>query len=164
MQKREEKNIGLFWARLEIVGVAAIPIVIAVTGYFLQKSNSEESIKKDYVQIAINVLSQKETISDIEIRNELGQWAIKVLSKNSPIEFSESLERNLLESKAAAVFSSTGNLTAGRKGLDFNNNPQWLRPELTGAEDIVNNIELDRLHQEINDLRKELKKYQGNKK
>lgn len=70
-----------------IASSIAIPIVITIAGWLVQTSISTEGIRKDYVQIAITVLSAPEKQVDPELR----VWATKVLQKNSPVAFSSAL-------------------------------------------------------------------------
>lgn len=72
-----------------ILSSVAIPIVIAVYGSFIQKSISNDAIKKDYVQIALDVL--KDEKQDKEIR----KWAVTVLDKNAPVPFSSKMINKL---------------------------------------------------------------------
>ena len=69
-----------------IISAIAIPIVIAVIGYFVQTSIASESAKKDYVQMAVSILNNKD-IQDKELR----QWAVNVIDKNSPTPLSSNI-------------------------------------------------------------------------
>ena len=83
-----------------IVSSVAIPIVIALVGWWVQSSISNEGIKKDYVQMAIGILKDTENQKDEEMR----KWAVAVLDKNSPVPFSRDLRSKLVE---GSVFVST---------------------------------------------------------
>ena len=39
-----------------IASALAIPFVLAIVGYFIQKQLADEGLKKDYVSIAVNIL------------------------------------------------------------------------------------------------------------
>lgn len=67
-----------------IVSSIAIPIVLAIVGYYIQKQLSEEGLKKDYVSIAASILKENPTNQEPELR----KWAVTMLDSNSPISFS----------------------------------------------------------------------------
>jgi WD40 repeat protein len=66
------------------LSLIAIPIVVAVGGWFIQRSLSDQSIKKDYVNIAVSILQKTEK----ETGPELREWAADLLNDNSPTKFS----------------------------------------------------------------------------
>jgi len=74
-----------------IISLLATPIIVAMVGWHVQSSISNESIKKDYVQIAIEILKSPEKKNDDEMR----KWAVEVLDKNSPVPFSKELRSDL---------------------------------------------------------------------
>lgn len=73
------------WDKLDvlsrIVSAIAIPSVIAIGGWFLQHSTSEESIRKDYVALAISILEKPKTKDDSGLR----EWGATLLNQNAPI-------------------------------------------------------------------------------
>lgn len=74
-----------------IFSSVGIPLAIALVGWWVQASISDESIKKDYVQISIGIL-----LNDKVKDEDLRKWAINVLSKNSPVPFSSELKSKLV--------------------------------------------------------------------
>ena len=74
-----------------IVSAVAMPIVVAIVGFFVQRSLSSEGLKKDYVQIAISVLMQAPSKDGTDLRT----WAIKVLEVNSPVPLPEKAKEDL---------------------------------------------------------------------
>ncbi|MBV8938967.1 MAG: hypothetical protein JO089_03910 [Alphaproteobacteria bacterium] len=80
-----------------IASSIAVPVIIAILGWWLQAGISKQGIEKDYVQIASNIL--KEPPSSDEDNEELRIWAIAVLDKYAPIPFSASLRRKLQDGK-----------------------------------------------------------------
>lgn len=88
-----------------ICSAVAIPIILTVAGYFIQKQLSEEGLRKDYVGIAIAILKENAKVQEPELR----EWAVKVLDENSPIPFSKKAKEGLL----------SGTITAG---------PAWIGP------------------------------------
>ncbi|WP_313561714.1 hypothetical protein [Diaphorobacter nitroreducens] len=78
-----------------IASAIAIPFVLAIVGYFIQKQLANEGLKKDYVSIAAGILKENPEGQEPDLR----KWAVEVLEKNSPIPFTakarQSLEQGL---------------------------------------------------------------------
>lgn len=70
----------------------AIPIVLTISGYFIQKQLSSEGIRKDYVGIATSILKESPEGQEPDLR----AWAVKVLDENSPVPFSKKAKEGLL--------------------------------------------------------------------
>ena len=70
----------------------AIPIVLTIAGYFIQRQLSDEGLKKDYVGIAAGILKDDPENQEPELRT----WAVKVLEQNSPVPFSSKAKASLL--------------------------------------------------------------------
>src|SRR5437667_12522780 len=80
------------WKQIsQMLSAAAIPIVLAVVGWFVQKALSDAGLKKDYVQMALAVLKEAPNKENAELR----QWAIAVLDKNSPVPIPANLKSQL---------------------------------------------------------------------
>ncbi|HFC6387751.1 TPA: hypothetical protein ACFNMI_000815 [Neisseria bacilliformis] len=79
--------------RVSIFSTIATPIVIAIVGWWIQSSISQDGLKKDYVQIAINILNSPESNKNVELR----QWAVNIIDKNSPIPFSQASKEKLIQ-------------------------------------------------------------------
>ena len=71
-----------------ILASIAIPLILAIVGYFVQDKMSSEGLRKDYVQIAISILKERQD-------EELRKWAVNVLDENSPIPFSKGVRTKL---------------------------------------------------------------------
>jgi hypothetical protein len=71
----------------KIFAIVAIPIVIpislAVYSAKVQAGAQEETINRDYVQLAVSVLKEKKTDVDPGIRD----WAVDLLAEHSPTKF-----------------------------------------------------------------------------
>ena len=67
-----------------IFATVAVPIVVAFASWQIQQTVSSNSIKKDYVQMAVTILSQPDT----EKNRQLRTWAVQVLNKNSSVPMS----------------------------------------------------------------------------
>lgn len=78
--------------RAQIAATVAVPIVLAVAGWLVQRTVSDAGLKKDYVQMALGLLQQKPS----EDTKELRQWAIAVLDEHSPIPIPNGLKEQLV--------------------------------------------------------------------
>jgi hypothetical protein len=84
-----------FWKQLAQIGSAvAVPVVLALIGYFVQSSLADAGLKKDYVQMALGVLKEQPTKENEQLRH----WAISVLDKNSPVPIPATLKSQLATS------------------------------------------------------------------
>jgi hypothetical protein len=79
-----------------IASSIAIPIVLAVIGYIVQTTVASDGLKKDYVQIATNILKDEPSPKNIELR----AWAIQILGKYSEIPFSDKASESLKNQQA----------------------------------------------------------------
>lgn len=85
-----------FWKQIaQIASALAVPLVLAFIGYLVQSSLADAGLKKDYVQMALGVLKDQPTKENEQLR----QWAISVLDKNSPVPIPSALKSQLLTSK-----------------------------------------------------------------
>ena len=75
-----------------IVSAIAIPVVLTISGYFIQRQLADEGLKKDYVGIAAGILKENGTAQEPELRT----WAVHVLELNSPVPFSQKAKAGLL--------------------------------------------------------------------
>jgi hypothetical protein len=81
-----------FWKQIaQIASAVAVPVVLALVGYFVQSSLADAGLKKDYVQMALGVLKDQPTKENEELR----EWAIAVLDKNSPVSIPQKLKSQL---------------------------------------------------------------------
>lgn len=91
-----------------IFSLIAVPFITAWFGYKIQENLSNESIKKDYVQMAVNILSQPKKPNDDDLR----KWSVEVLSKNSPVPFNQNLSRQLWVGDTLTMFAGPPQLAA----------------------------------------------------
>jgi WD40 repeat protein len=82
------------WEKIEpaakVLSSIAIPIVIAIGGWWIQSSVTQQSINKDYVSLAISILQRPK--GDVE--QDLRTWAVELLASYAPVRFSpETVER-----------------------------------------------------------------------
>lgn len=74
-----------------ILSAIAIPVVLGLIGYSVQRSIAEDGIKKDYLTMAVAMLRD----GDNRLDPELKAWATAVVAKYSPVPFSPSAEEKL---------------------------------------------------------------------
>lgn len=86
-------NLKIWQTRASIFAAVAVPIIVAIFGVLIQSQISSNSIKKDFVAMALEIIKAP---SD-EQSSEMRQWAIEMLNSNSPIPFSSNAKLSLLE-------------------------------------------------------------------
>lgn len=84
-------NLERWKSIASIASAIAIPFVLAIVGYFIQKQLADEGLKKDYVSIAAGILKENSAGQEPDLR----KWAVEVLEKNSPIPFTPNAKRSL---------------------------------------------------------------------
>jgi len=98
-----DKRLERWKSIATIASAVAIPVVLALVGYALQSRVADEGIKKDYVQIAINILKEDPSRQDQSLR----EWAIEVVDRNSPVPLSAKVKLNLLNKEWGNAVWST---------------------------------------------------------
>jgi WD40 repeat protein len=80
------------WERTaRIVSLIAIPVVIAIIGAIIQATLSRSTVSRDYVQLAVSILTADKTKTPQELRD----WAVDLLNSNSPTKFSKDVADRL---------------------------------------------------------------------
>ena len=74
-------TLGKVQAIALIVSAIAVPILISIFGWIIQSKISNQTLAKDYVQIAVKVLQENRDQKD----DELKKWATSIVDENSPI-------------------------------------------------------------------------------
>src|SRR5437763_3594088 len=81
------------WEAIERVSktlsIAAIPIVLAVGGWVLQERLQDQTVGRDYVQLAVTILKEPNSSKDMKT------WAVQLLNDNSPTKFTPEITTNL---------------------------------------------------------------------
>ena len=71
----------------KLASIVAIPIVIplALASYSakVQQTSPKETINRDYVQLAVSILTQKKDDATVPLRD----WAVDLLAEHSPTKF-----------------------------------------------------------------------------
>lgn len=88
----ENTKLDAFAKIVTMLASIAVPVTIGIVGWGVQRTVSEQGLRKDYTDIALRVLTQAESNNHAELR----QWAVDVLDKNAPLPFSADVRRQLL--------------------------------------------------------------------
>jgi len=89
--------------------------VLAVIGALIQEAVSRSTVSRDYVQLAVSILTADKDKTPAELRG----WAVDLLDENSPVRFSKDVADRLkggeieLPGSLAAALASTANGGAG---------------------------------------------------
>lgn len=71
-----------------IASSIAIPLILAIGGYVVQREISDDGIKKDYVAMATGILREDARSQDPALR----LWAVEIVSAYAPIKLSQQAE------------------------------------------------------------------------
>lgn len=98
-RKNEEESDG--WEALErlskVLSIALIPLVLAIGGWLIQRQLQDQSIKRDYVQLAVSILKEPE---NGKVSPEIRSWAAQLLNDNSPTKLTSEALSQLSRGKA----------------------------------------------------------------
>lgn len=67
-----------------ILGLIAVPILIAYQGGRIQSEIADASIKKEYVQLALGILQSTERKDDTQY-TKLRDWSLELINKFAPV-------------------------------------------------------------------------------
>ena len=87
----DKEKLERVQAIASIASSIAIPLVLAIAGYIVQRQFTADGLKKDYVQIAANILKENAATQEPDLR----KWAVQTLDENSPISFSTKAKEGL---------------------------------------------------------------------
>ena len=103
------------WDRFEklarVLSLVAIPVVIALLGWSFQSRMTEKNVSRDYVNLAITILTNKDPAIDPDIRS----WAVDLLSQNAPVKLESDVAARLKAGELIlpAVLGAIAESTAG---------------------------------------------------
>ncbi len=123
----------------QIFALIVLPIVVAVVGWVAQKSLTDTSTRKDYVQMALQVLREPRRADDGEIR----KWANEVIGQNSPIPFSSKAGEQLSTSALGMLRSNPLLIPSMEKRekcplIDLSNMPREQAPAVAALQRLCN--------------------------
>jgi hypothetical protein len=83
--KRRSMTLGPWLDAVEklsrMLSIGAIPVVLGVGGWVIQRQLQNHAIRRDYVQLAVTILQNPDTT---KVPPELREWAADLLNENSP--------------------------------------------------------------------------------
>jgi len=89
------------WDRVETVSrtlsIAAIPVLLAVVGWLVQRQIQKQSVGKDYVQLAVSILREPDSS---KVNPELRGWAVDLLNAYSVVKLSDAVSTVLKAGQA----------------------------------------------------------------
>lgn len=75
-----------------LASIAAIPVVLAIGGWIIQRQLQSQTISRDYVQLALTILQNAD---QSKVPPELREWAVDLLNDNSPTKLNAKAMANL---------------------------------------------------------------------
>jgi len=78
------------------LSIAAIPVVIAGGGWLIQRQLQDQTIRRDYVQLAVSILQNPDSS---KVPQEIRDWAVDLLDDNSPTKLNPQAMANLKSGK-----------------------------------------------------------------
>jgi hypothetical protein len=91
-----------------IVSAVAIPIVLAVVGFVVQRRLQNQTVQREYVSLAVSILQETD---EKKAPAELKQWAATLLDQNAPVKLPPRLLTNLQSGNTTLPIS--GGLVSG---------------------------------------------------
>ena len=79
----------------KVFSLIALPVLLAIGGWFVQSSISESAAKTEYIKIAVGILQEKPANSDNN--KNLRRWATQTLDHYSEIPFTSEESKGLQE-------------------------------------------------------------------
>lgn len=77
---------------VRIISTILIPLIIGAGGWWIQSSIQSQTVGRDYVKLAIDILKDPDTVN---VSSQTREWAVKLMQTYSPIPFSEDLKKGL---------------------------------------------------------------------
>lgn len=89
-----------------MLSIAAIPVVLAAGGWLIQRQLQDQTIRRDYVQLALSILQNPDPS---KVPPEIREWAVDLLNENSPTKLNGEAIQSLKSGKITlAGFSFVG--------------------------------------------------------
>jgi hypothetical protein len=139
-----------------IFSLIALPVILAVGSWVIQDRIATQGVQKDYVQLAVEILRQRELKDDGDSR-QLRTWAVKVVDSYAPVKLTETEKSELVDkgltwhslapTGLAYVYPDTSLpmivLTREQcvQFAPFNNDKAWLDRCLARADELKKNLE-----------------------
>ena len=82
----------------KIISLVALPIVVAVVGWWMQNSLAQRTADQEYVKLAVTI------INDPESHEAMKEWAVNLLDDKSPTDFTPQMRASLISGQATLPF------------------------------------------------------------
>lgn len=87
-----------------IFATLAIPVILAVGGWVIQGTVSQQTVSKDYVSLATSILQKKREQDDDESAKGLRKWAVDLLNRTSPVQLDGETAQRLINGTVTIPF------------------------------------------------------------
>jgi WD40 repeat protein len=112
-------NSASQWDQIEktarILSLIAIPVVLAIVGWFVQSSLSDRNVSQEYVKLSVSILKEPKD----KVEPSLRSWAADLLNENSPTKFSPQVLQALKEGQATLPTQLSAILGASNNGASL---------------------------------------------
>lgn len=88
---RVEQAAKIFSSLAVMISSLAVPIVLAIIGSEVQEHLQEQSVRRDYVTLAVSILRDPTNRSSPDLKG----WAADLLDTNAPVKLSPALKASL---------------------------------------------------------------------
>jgi len=109
-----ERSLQKLLVSSQIIAALAVPVILALIGFGVQRAIQGDTIKRDYVNLAISLLTPKKD-DDPQTSPELKNWAIRLLNENSPVKLTapeiDSIKQQGLPADASPVIRSNNRMS-----------------------------------------------------
>lgn len=93
--KPERTRLERITTLLQAASAVLVPVLIAGGGWAIQQSIAKQTTAKDYVSLAIDILKVDPKVQDLYVGNPLREWAVDVLTLDSPVPISQAAQKQL---------------------------------------------------------------------
>jgi hypothetical protein len=90
------------------LSIAMIPVVLGVGGWVIQREVQQQSLRKEYVALALSILHEQNTDRADKTAADLRSWAVDLLNANSAVRFSDETTKRLKSGEASLPSDFSG--------------------------------------------------------
>lgn len=117
----------------QILSLLAIPVLVAIFGWKIQEEMKEKEVRRDFVQIAISVLSSPQGMDDGKA--QLRHWASRILASMSPVPFDDGEFKALLIAENGKALRAA--LRCNPRKVEA---PEWAAQKLKKDDDLETKV------------------------